>query len=66
MTGEELGLYSMLFVSLSSSVSAPRNPGFAAFWDLTPADRDSDKEPYAEGNPNGCQGMLFGLFADPV
>ena len=33
---------------------------------LAPADRDSDKEPYAEGNPNGCQGMLFGLFADPV
>ena len=33
---------------------------------LAPADRNSDKEPYAEGNPNGCQGMLFGLFADPV
>ena len=33
---------------------------------LAPADRDSDKEPYAEGNPNGCQAMLFGLFADPV
>ena len=33
---------------------------------LAPADRDFNKEPYAEGNTNGCQGMLFGLFADPV